>query len=250
MVKEAQIVHINDADMSPSKMHPRSSPIEHLHILEDEIGLEAVGVFVQSCRTPRTFNYTYGNFDVSEGRFRPLEAVRLLLGCHRDALEELTMLYNDDCIKQLWYDLSAREWYMGTELRHFTNLKTLRSGMHSLLGLPQPHSEANEQYRAASDMVTPDLIDVLPGSLERLAIRYADERIVPHLQRVAEVRARQFPNLKNVVVGFCQEAVKSNMVLQMEGMELIMLYQSKLKRVAHAYDREGSSWLGSPVFRY
>lgn len=249
MVKGVQIVHINDIDMSPSKMQPCSSPIEHLHIIEGEMGPEAVRVFIQSCRTLLTFNYTYGKIDVFEEHFRPLEAVRLLLGCHRDTLEELTMLYDDDCIKQLWYDLSAREWYMGTELRCFTKLKTLRSGMHSLLGLLQPHSEAMEQYRTKSGVETPDLVDVLPGSLERLTILYADERIAPHLRRVAEVRAWQFPNLEKVVIGLCQEAMDRNVELRMEGVELTMLYQSKSGRAAYVYDRERFSWLGPPVFR-
>ena len=27
----------------------------------------------------------------------PIETVQLLLGCHRDTLGELTMLYDDDC---------------------------------------------------------------------------------------------------------------------------------------------------------
>lgn len=173
----------------------------------------------------------------------------MLLGCHRNTLEELTILYDDDCIKQLWYDLSVSEWYMGTELRGFMKLKTLRSGMHSLLGLLQPHSVAMEQYRTKSGVETPDLVDVLPGSLERLTILYADERIVPHLQRVTKVRVQQFPNLKKVGIGFCQEAMERNVELQMEGVELTMLYQSKSERAAYVYDREGFSWLGSPVFR-
>lgn len=56
MAKEVQIVHINDIDMSPSKMQPHSSPIEHLYILEGEMGPEAERVFIQGCRTLRTFN--------------------------------------------------------------------------------------------------------------------------------------------------------------------------------------------------
>lgn len=68
---------------------------------------------------------------------------------------------------------------------------------------------------------------MLPGSLEQLTILCADERIIPHLQRVAEVRAQQFPNLKKVVIVFWQEAIERNVDLQMEGVELTVLYQSK-----------------------
>lgn len=75
MVKEVQIVHLNDIDMSPSRMQPCSSPVEHLHILEGKMGPEAVRMFVQSCRILRTFNYTFGKIGVFEEHFKPLEAV-------------------------------------------------------------------------------------------------------------------------------------------------------------------------------
>ncbi|OJJ81200.1 uncharacterized protein ASPGLDRAFT_84627 [Aspergillus glaucus CBS 516.65] len=171
MAKEVQIVHINDIDMSPSKMQPHSSPIEHLYILEGEMGPEAMRVFIQSCRTLRAFNYTYGKIDIFEEHFRPLEAVQLLLGT--------------------------------------------KSGVE-----------------------TPDLVNVLPG-----VIGAVDN------SSVTEVRVQQFPNLKKVGIGFCQEAMERNVELQMEGVELTMLYQSKPERAAYVYDREGFSWLGSPVFR-
>lgn len=53
MAKEVQIVHINDIDMSTSKMQSHSSPIEHLYILEGEMGPEAVRVFIQLQNPPR-----------------------------------------------------------------------------------------------------------------------------------------------------------------------------------------------------
>jgi len=93
------------------------------------MGPEALRVFFfQDCRTLCTFNYTYGKIDVFEDHFRPSEAVWLLLDITGDIPEESTMLYYDDCIRQLWYDLSAHDWYMGTELRHCTRLKSLQSG--------------------------------------------------------------------------------------------------------------------------
>ncbi|KAJ6179476.1 hypothetical protein N7519_009937 [Penicillium mononematosum] len=95
MSREVQLVQLNDETMGPSQFQEGSSAVEHLHILESGMGTDAMGVFVQGCRTLRTFNYTFGNVDYYDGYFKPQEAVKELKR-HKDTLEELTMLYDDD----------------------------------------------------------------------------------------------------------------------------------------------------------
>ncbi|OQE28192.1 hypothetical protein PENFLA_c005G07933 [Penicillium flavigenum] len=184
IAREVQIVQLNDETMSPSRFKEGSSAAEHLHILESGMGADAMRVF---------------------------EAVKELKR-HKDTLKELTMLYDDDRLKQSWYNLTAREWYMGTELRRFTKLKVLRSGMHSLLGLLHPQSAAMETYptNPRADRGRPELVDVLPASIEHLTIMYADAQIIPHLRKVGDVRENQFPNLRKVIVGFCAESTEKD----------------------------------------
>ena len=250
MTHEVQIVHLNDDSMSPSRLRDGSSAVEYLHILESGMGTDAMRVFTQGCRTLRTFNYTFGKVRDLEEHFRPQEAVKELER-HVDTLEELTMLYDDDHVKLPLYDLTAREWYMGTELRQFTKLKKLRSGMHSLLGLLHLQSDAMEAYptNPQADKERPELADVLPTSIEHLTILYADARIIPHLQKVGDVREKQFPNLKKVIVGFCSESTEKDVQLEIPGLELAVLHQTQEEREAYVNGRERYSWVGSPVFR-
>lgn len=224
-------------------------PVERLHILKSELGPRSACVLIRGCKSLRTFHYTFGKIDIFEEHFRPLEVVQLLLNLHGHAIEELTMLYDGDCVKQVWYDLSTREWYMGTELRKFNNLKSLRSGMHSLLGLLHPRSEGNEQYGTPSELDTPDLVDVLPGSLEQLTILYTEKRTVSHLQKLSVVREQRFPTLKKITIGFCQETTTDGKVNPptMEEVELTILYQSQSELATYVYDREPFSWLGIHV---
>lgn len=247
---EVQIIHLSDDSMSPSRFRDGSSSVEHLHILASCMGPDAMRVFVRSCRTLRTFNYTFGKVRDNEDHFRPREAVEELRR-HVDTLEELTMLYDDDHVKMPLYDLTAREWYMGTGLRRFTRLKKLRSGMHSLLGLLHSQSDAMEAYPAnpQADKERPELVDVLPASIEHLSILYADARIIPHLQKVGDVREKQFPNLKKVIVGVCSESTEKDIQLEIPGLELVVLYQTQEEREAYVNGRERYSWVGSPVFR-
>ncbi|OJJ84783.1 F-box protein [Aspergillus glaucus CBS 516.65] len=247
---EVQIVQLNDENMSPSRFREGTSAVEHLHILESGMGTDAMRVFVQGCRTLRTFNYTFGNVDYYEDHFKPQEAVKELEH-HKDTLEELTVLYCDDRLKQSWYDLTGREWYMGTELQQFNKLKKLRSGMHSLLGLLHPQTAAMETYPAnpQTDRERPELVDVLPASIEHLTILYADARIIPHLQKVGDVREKQFPSLKKVIVGLCSESTEKDVQLEIPGLDLLVLYQTQEEREAYVYDRDAYSWVGSPVFR-
>ncbi|BCS22575.1 F-box protein [Aspergillus puulaauensis] len=250
MTHEAQIIHLSDDSMSPSRFRDGSSALEHLHILASCMGPDAMRVFIRSCRTLRTFNYTFGKVRDNEDHFRPREAVGELRR-HGDTLEELTMLYDDDHVKMPLYDLTAREWYMGTGLRRFTRLKKLRSGMHSLLGLLHPRSNAMEAYPAnpQADKERPELVDVLPASIEHLSILYADARIIPHLQKVGDIREKQFPNLKKIIVGFCSESTEKDVQLEIPGLELVVLYQIQEEREAYVNGRERYSWVGSPVFR-
>lgn len=250
MAHEVQIVQLNDETMSPSRFKEGSSAVEHLHILESGMGTDAMRVFAQSCKTLRTFNYTFGNVDYYDDYFKPQEAVKELER-HKDTLEELTMLYDDDRLKQSWYDLTAREWYMGTELQQFTRLKKLRSGMHSLLGLLHPQSAAIETYPAnpQADRERPELVDVLPASIEHLTILYADARIIPHLQKVGVACENRFPNLRKVIVGFCSESTEKDVQFEISGLELSVLYQTPEEREAYVYGRKPYSWVGSQAFR-
>ncbi|KAF3029406.1 hypothetical protein E8E15_009690 [Penicillium rubens] len=250
IAREVQIVQLNDETMSPSRFREGSSAVEHLHILESGMGTDAMRVFVQSCKTLRTFNYTFGNVDYYDDHFKPQEAVEELRR-HKVTLEELTMLYDDDRLKQSWYDLTAREWYMGAELRRFTKLKVLRSGMHSLLGLLHAQSAAMETYPAdpRADRGRPELVDVLPASIEHLTIMYADAQIIAHLQKIGVVCKNQFPNLRKVIVGFCAESTEKDIQLEIPGLELLLLYQTAEEREAYVYGREPYSWVGSQVFR-
>ena len=250
MAHEVQIVQLNDETMSPSRFQEGSSAVEHLHILESGMGTDVMRVFAQSCKTLRTFNYTFGNVDYYDDYFKPQEAVKELER-HKDTLEELTMLYDDDRLKQSWYDLTAREWYMGTELQQFTKLKKLRSGMHSLLGLLHAQSAAMETYptNPQADRERPELVDVLPASIEHLTILYADARIIPHLQKVGVVCKNQFPNLRKVIIGFCSESTEKDIQFEIPGLELSVLYQTPEEREAYVYGREPYSWVGSRIFR-
>ena len=252
MAHEVQIVHLDDDSMSPSRLQAGSSAVEHLHILASGMGTDAMRAFIQGCRMLRTFNYTFGKVRNHEDYFRPREAVRELRRCHGHTLEELTMLYDDDCVKMPLYDLTAREWYMGTELRGFTKLKKVRSGMHSLLGLLHRQSDAMEAYPAnpQADNERPELVDVLPTSIEHLSILYADARIIPHLQKIGNVREKRFPNLKKVIVGFCTESTDKDVLpLEIPGLQVVVLYQTQEEREAYVNGRERYSWVGSPVFR-
>lgn len=123
--------------------------------------------------------------------------------------------------------------------------------MHSLLGLLHPQSAAMETYPAnpQADRERPELVDVLPASIEHLTILYADARIIPHLQKVGLVCENQFPNLRKVIVGFCSESTKKDVQFEIPGLELSVLYQTSEEREAYVYGREPYSWVGSRVFR-
>lgn len=56
----------------------------------------------------------------------------------------------------------------------------------SLLGLLHSQSTAMEVYPSnpQADNERPELVDVLPTSLEHLTLLYADARIIPQLQKV------------------------------------------------------------------
>lgn len=248
MMHELQIVHLSGDSMSP-RLQNNSSAVEHLHILESCMGPDVMQTFIRGCKKLRTFNYTFGGVRDNEEYFRPQDAVKELER-HIDTLEELTMLYYDDNVKMVLFDLTTREWYMGTELRQFTKLRKLRCGMHSLLGLLHFQSTVMEVYPSSpqADNERPELVDVLPISLEHLTLMYADARIIPQLRKVRDVREKQFPNLKKVIVEFCFEST-DNIQFEIPGLELIVLYQTKEEREAYIYDRNRFSWVESLVFR-
>lgn len=196
------------------------------------MGPDVMYAFIQSCRKLCTFNYTFEGVRDNEEYFRPQHAVKDLEH-HVDKLE-LTMLYYDDNVNMVLFDLTTREWYMGTELRQFVKLRKLRCDMHSLLGLLHLQSTAMEVYPSnpQADNERPELVDVLPTSLEHLTLLYVDARIIPQLQKVKDVREKQFLNLKKVIAGFCSEST-DDIQFKTPWLGLTVLYQTKEERGAY-----------------
>ncbi|KAI9931168.1 hypothetical protein MW887_010827 [Aspergillus wentii] len=210
---------------------PDTSSVESITLVQGALCKEFYEAMIDSCKTLTTFHYSLTRIPFFEPHLTGNIIITALLK-HKSTLEDLTISLDEDWDRAYWDD--DQILHMGTTLAQFHNLKTLRTGMQSLLGIL--HAQPDENFRdedyplEPKNVPVPDLVDVLPESLERLTILYANAKIVPHLKKLAE--AKRHGNLKNVYVSFCTESTEErDLDVHMEGVDFVFEYHNAQQRL-------------------
>jgi hypothetical protein len=199
------------------EIDPESSSVENIVLRKSALVKEAIQPIIRSCRSLKTFSFSHGLSGFFATVFTPYDAIQALRQ-HRSTLEELKILVLDFWDAFSWHpEFPAYKIYMGTHLRDFTKLKTLMCEMENLLGL--------EPGQIRPDRNPPALVDVLPESIESLTIPNVDKQIIPHLQKLEEVKAKRFPNLRQVIVSLCGISGVEDCRPQITGLDVTLLDQ-------------------------
>lgn len=197
------------------EIDPESSSVENIVLRESALVKEAIQPIIRSCRSLMTFSFSHGLSDFFATVFTPYDAIQALRQ-HRSTLEELTILVPEYWDLLDWHpEFPAHEIYLGAHLRDFTKLKTLKCEMEDLLRL-EPG-----QIRPDRNSLGP--VDVLPESIENLSILDVDKQIVPHLQKLEEVKTKRFPNLRQVIVSGCGALGVEDCRPQIAGLDVTLL---------------------------
>ena len=138
--------------------------------------------------------------------FTAMDLLRALMH-HADSLETLKLNYDDDWNKVGWEGVDDAELYFNEDLRKLTHLRKLSVNFSALFGIVVPKTgRYNMDLNHREGPPSIHLPARLPESLEEFEVVSCDERIVPHLQELAEVRGKgHFPKLQRVICKLVEE---------------------------------------------
>jgi hypothetical protein len=149
--------------------------------------------FLRCFTSIRKFHYVHGDVSVGYHLFLPQKLGEALAHLHH-CLEELTLV-GDKRFKQLDPEIRHR---IGS-LTQFKNLQRIKISVEDLLG-SDPQDEDDEDG-GSQPVAKPKLADILPSSLQRLALCKAKNDTVVPLDESLKDKKEAFPLLTNIVVG-------------------------------------------------
>ncbi|RJE23158.1 hypothetical protein PHISCL_04514 [Aspergillus sclerotialis] len=229
---------------------PGLSSVENISLILSDMATNALQPLIQCSKALKSFVFTCGDSDDEEIPFNPYDAVQALRQ-HRSTLEELT-IYMNNRWEIMDKNLPREKICIGNGLQDFEQLRALRCDMRCVWGFDY----VADWREIASYVAEPDndltdlevllprqthITDALPRSIETLVIFDANEMIMPHLEGVRNVKAEQFPFLKEIIVFFnhlCtvrQFARKTRWELVIDGVKVTLNYINARYRAAEEH---------------
>ncbi|KAI9877784.1 MAG: hypothetical protein M1823_007049 [Watsoniomyces obsoletus] len=172
--------------------------------------------------------------------FTPMELLRQLLH-HADSLETLVLNYDDDWGKGTWKEIDFAELHFGSDLSRLTRLKKLSTNFSALFGIVVPTEGRYGSQIHQRDAPHVHLPSILPDTLEDMEVLVCDERIVSHLQELAEARSKQrYPKLRKVRCMMAEEWTDRNIAkVEMPGVDIRYEFLDVNQRAHLIYEFSG-----------
>ena len=167
-----------------------------------------------------------------------MDLLRSLL-CHADSLETLRLNYDDDWNKVGWDGVDDAELYFDEDLRKLMNSRKLSVNFSAVFGIVVPKTgRYNLALKHRQEPPSIHLPERFPESLEEFEVVSCDERIVPHLQELAEARGKgRFPKLQRVICKLAEEQTGEDIArVDIPGVEVNYEFLNSAKRTNLIYD--------------